>query len=77
MDVDSLPDVDELPADVDDVSDPKACEICGEAFRFDAFGWYAPNEEVGEFWEPSEDETQGKSLIAHAQCGLDRGLETA
>lgn len=48
-----------------------SCEICGEPIRTDQFGDYA--EETGEFW----DEERGNSLIAHAQCGLDAGLDIA
>ncbi len=51
------------------------CGLCGESIpeepnmpgmaRFDV--------EMGEFWNP---ETQD-SVVAHASCGLDAGLETA
>jgi len=49
------------------------CEICGEHIKASAPGdWLEP---VGEFWDPTKPE-EG-SVIAHAECGLSRGLEVA
>ena len=51
------------------------CQICGEPFR-------SIHDEVGEFCEPGGD-TDGnprsvfEHKIAHAQCGLDAGMELA
>lgn len=49
------------------------CEIrgCNEPLKLDKNGDYA--EEVGEFW----DEKNQTSLLGHAQCGDDAGLEIA
>lgn len=48
------------------------CQICGEP----------ADDEMGEFWVEPDPATpppgsDGYSVIAHAQCGLDHGLETA
>jgi len=50
---------------------PMRCEMCGEILHED--------DELGEFVENDNvDEAQnGRHVIAHSQCGLDRGLPTA
>ncbi len=59
---------------------------CGEPIETDGIGY---TEEAGEFWVPPEKVEEvkrrfgpvigdeGGSLIMHAQCGLDSGLEIA
>lgn len=47
------------------------CDPCGEPIKTDRQGNYA--EEVGEFW----DEERQDSVLAHAQCGVDRGWDLA
>lgn len=42
---------------------PNGCELCGEP----------ADDEMGEFWQPEQE----NSVIAHAQCGIDAGLEIA
>jgi hypothetical protein len=42
---------------------PKGCGLCGER----------AGAEMGEFWQPDKN----RGVIAHAQCGLDAGLEMA
>ncbi|WP_160161187.1 hypothetical protein [Actinomadura sp. K4S16] len=49
--------------------DYRTCELCGERIKTDAHGF--PIEEAGEFTKGDD------SVIAHAQCGLDAGLELA
>lgn len=44
-------------------TDAEECELCGEA----------ADAEMGEFWDAGKD----KSVVAHAQCGLDAGLPLA
>jgi hypothetical protein len=51
--------------------DQPDCDICGEALG-------GPNAEVGEFYDPQATDTSVEGhKIAHAQCGLDAGLEIA
>jgi hypothetical protein len=56
----------------------RACELCGELID-----WSSPlpsKSEAGEFYDPSIDKgdspMQGH-VIAHAQCGIDAGLDMA
>lgn len=42
------------------------CDLCGEPYSY-------LHDEVGEFWDKDADD----SVIAHAQCGIDHGLELA
>jgi hypothetical protein len=42
---------------------PNGCGLCGEP----------ADAEMGEFWQPE----QNTSVVAHAQCGIDAGLEIA
>jgi hypothetical protein len=42
------------------------CEVCGERFK--------DRDEVAEMYNPDGDEG---SLIVHAQCGLNKGMEVA
>jgi hypothetical protein len=49
---------------------PDGCELCGEK----------AGAEMGEFYDPKRDDGQGNypgHVLAHAQCGLDAGLEQA
>lgn len=45
-----------------------SCDLCGEPFSY-------LTDEVGEFWDG--DDEDGESVIAHAQCGIDHGLQLA
>lgn len=63
----------EFEAEVNAQGDPTECEMCGEKLRMDAGGWYALDEEVGEFYDPET----GEHVIGHASCGIERGLEMA
>jgi len=47
------------------------CEICGERIPLDRWGF--PRGEVGEFVLADGSD----NVIAHAQCGLNAGLELA
>ena len=47
------------------------CGLCGERFQVGSNGMYA--EEVGEFWS----EVKQDSVIAHAECGINAGMEMA
>jgi hypothetical protein len=49
------------------VNDEWDCELCGEEIDTDSTA-----DPGGEFTGPN-----GESVIAHAQCGLDHGLELA
>lgn len=54
-----------------DDGDIGRCEICSEE-------WNVNDErpsvsDIGEFWDPSVDD----SIVAHVECGLSAGLETA
>jgi hypothetical protein len=42
---------------------PSCCQLCGEM----------ADAEMGEFWDKSKEE----SVTAHAQCGIDAGLDLA
>lgn len=53
------------------MSDSDRCELCEEKIKTYPNG--LPAEEVGEFW----DEEAQDSVYAHAQCGLDKGMELA
>lgn len=53
------------------------CELCGEPYDTLGSPMYS---EVGEFVDTRGDDTESphpKHVIAHAQCGLDHGLELA
>lgn len=58
-------------ADQDCTDGATRCGICGEVLRQDANEMYI--DEVGEFWDEAKDD----SVVAHAQCGIDRGMELA
>lgn len=47
------------------------CDICGEPY--DQTSSRPSMNEVGEFWDPEKND----SVVAHAQCGIDAGLELA
>lgn len=50
------------------------CELCGEPFKLPE-----ENEQVGEFYDPAKAAIGGATghVIAHAQCGIDAGLDLA
>lgn len=54
--------------------EPQPCDICGEEID-----WLSPLPskcEAGEFYDPNLP-IDAKHVVAHAQCGIDRGLELA
>jgi hypothetical protein len=61
----------DFDVNIEEVSKPVECGLCAEEIETDEWGSYA--EEAGEFW----DESKGDSVLAHAQCGLDAGMELA
>lgn len=46
------------------------CEVCGEPYQADSA---LSSLQVGEFWDPEKND----SILAHVECGLNRGLELA
>lgn len=46
---------------------PDGCGFCGEP----------ADAEMGEWWDPAAKGGQGDSIIGHAQCGEDSGLDRA
>lgn len=51
------------------------CEVCGETIETDSMGCFIGD--VGEFYNPLDQNPERKNLIAHADCGLGSGMEIA
>lgn len=53
-----------------DLESKRRCDLCGEPIN-----WENPNCEAAEMWDPTKPDEN--SVICHADCGLNAGLELA